>query len=60
MLWETEDRVSSSPSLKLEFDTIEEARSELRSHQRAGVYRTGILLEWTKVSSISDLLERYP
>jgi len=58
VLWETEDR--SGSSLHLEFDTLEEARAALEAQQQLHRYRTGILMEWHKMSGVWNLIARFP
>jgi hypothetical protein len=46
--------------LQLEFDSYEEAFAEFERQRTAGRYGAGVLCRWEKVSSISELLARYP
>lgn len=58
VLWENEDR--SGEALRLDFDTVDEARAAFEAQHLAGTYRAGILMEWHKVSGASALLDIYP
>ncbi len=60
VFWETEDRSNSAHALHVDFETLEQARREFEAHIRSGRYRTGILMEWHKISGDWDLLEMFP
>jgi hypothetical protein len=57
-LWATIDR--SGPALSLEFDSQDEALAELERQRESGVYRSGLCLEWRKVSEEWALVEHFP
>lgn len=60
VLWENADRFSGGPALRLDFDTLEAARAEFDAHRETGKYQAGVILEWHKLSGISDLVDQYP
>ena len=60
VLWESEDRSSAEPALRLEFDRLAEADAEFEKLQRAGRYPAGILIEWLKDSGDWELVRKYP
>lgn len=60
VVWRDEDRQSEEPALRLDFDTLEEAKTALMAHQAEGLYRAGVLMEWHNQSGIWDLIEYYP
>jgi hypothetical protein len=57
-LWTNEDR--AGPGFKLQFDSLAEAVAEFDRHRGAGLYRSGILYEWHKVSALWELIDRFP
>jgi hypothetical protein len=59
VLWTTDDRNSAEPALRLAFDHREDAQAAFEE-QRAGSYRSGILIAWDKLSGTWDLLDQYP
>ena len=60
VLWATENRHGSDPALRLVFDRREDGEAALQAQRNAGSYRSGILMEWDKMSGTWDLLDRYP
>lgn len=59
VLREAEDR-STSGGLRMEFDTLGAALAAFEEHRRHGRYRTGILMEWQKISDVWKLIDRFP
>jgi hypothetical protein len=45
-LWLTEDRSGVDPALKLEFDSLDEAKAELERHRKAGLHKCRVCIEW--------------
>lgn len=60
VVWRDEHRLSGEPALRMDFDTLEEATRALNAYAAAGMYRSGVLMEWRKHSAIWNLLEQYP
>lgn len=60
VLWETEERSSDGAAMRLDFDSLEEARADFDAQRLAGHFRTGVLLEWHKVSGQWELLDLFP
>lgn len=48
VVWRDGEGLSDDPTLRLHFDTQEEAMGALDSHQVSGLYRSGMLMEWNK------------
>lgn len=57
-LWPTTDR--SGPAVNLEFDTLADALAELERHRDGGVYRSGLCIQWHKVSQEWAMVDRFP
>lgn len=58
-LWVVSREDPSDPGLHLEFDTLEEAQAAFEAQRRAGVYRSGLLLDWRKDWSTWLYLDGY-
>jgi hypothetical protein len=59
ILWEAEGNDDESAAMRLDFDDRASALARLDA-ERSGVrYRTGLLMEWHKVSGVWELVERY-
>jgi len=58
VFWPDTDR--RGQALRLDFDSIEEARRVLAEKEAEGLYATGILVEWNKHLNDWTLLDQYP
>lgn len=60
VFWETENRADSVGTVHADFESLEQARLEFEAQVKSGHYRSGILMEWHKISGEWDLVEMFP
>jgi hypothetical protein len=59
ILWVDEGGDRDRAALRLDFDDRETAMARLESERDGGRYRTGLLMEWHKVSGVWELVDRF-
>jgi hypothetical protein len=60
VLWQTEDRSPESVAMRLDFDDLAEAKTELHARRELGEHHCGVLMQWQKASGIWELIEQFP
>lgn len=60
VLWTGVEHADTTPALRMEFDSLEEAVAEFEKQRETGLHRSGILYQWRRHSGSWDLLRRYP
>lgn len=59
ILWEAGGNDDESAAMRLDFDDRASALARLDTERGSGRYRSGLLMEWHKVSGVWELVDRF-
>lgn len=59
VVWSGGERLSDDPALRLQFDTLEDARLALDTHRDSRRYRSGMLMQWDRQSGNWKLVAQF-
>lgn len=58
-LWVESRDDRSTPGLRLEFDSLDEAIAAFEQHRTTGIYKAGLMLDWNQKLNTWFLVDSY-